>query len=279
MPGEANFDNLSEFEIERVSFYSSEKYASFMEKGKYNCSKCKASLYSSDDKFIANAPLDEFVSFRNPISQSAVTSKRVYSFGMKRTEATCAACGLHLGYIFPDGKESGDTHPEAGERHCILSVSINFVGKQADKSPEFGLEPEEVLEHLKAQDQEAERIIAAGESVELQVEQEEEKPKPAESEKKEEKKKEIKQEKKPEKKNEPKLTRKDTPIPKGKGKASPSPRPTPSSSSSTFSSNVQKPQSSQSQSTIVPYVAPVALAVIGATILYFAYKITQEKKD
>merc|ERR1712232_146452 len=98
-----------------------------MDEGKYNCSRCSCPLYSSIDKFIAAAPLNEFVSFRKPITANSITSKRVYSFGMKRTEANCTNCSLHLGYIFPDGKETGDTHPDAGERHCILSVCLDFV--------------------------------------------------------------------------------------------------------------------------------------------------------
>merc|ERR1712137_34211 len=124
---EDRFDKLSEFELERVSFFSGEKYALLKENGKYNCGRCGCTLYTSKNKFIPHAPLNDFASFREPAVADAVTSKRVYSFGMKRTEALCGNCHLHLGYVFPDGVASGDTDPSASERHCILSFCLKFI--------------------------------------------------------------------------------------------------------------------------------------------------------
>ncbi|TQD99733.1 hypothetical protein C1H46_014662 [Malus baccata] len=41
----------------------------------------------------------------------------------RRTEITCAACGVHLGHVF---KGEGHKVP-TDERHCVNSVSIKLV--------------------------------------------------------------------------------------------------------------------------------------------------------
>lgn len=99
-----------------------EKFTDFFEAGVYKCKKCGAPLFDSDSKFKSGTI---WPSFRKTVPDT-VGEKLDESHGMIRTEIVCKNCGEHLGHVFPDGKECGDTHPEAGKRFCILSDALEF---------------------------------------------------------------------------------------------------------------------------------------------------------
>ena len=103
-----------------------EKYTEFFKKGIYKCKKCGNVLFPSDAKFKSGTA---WPSFREALP-GAIAMKPDHSLGMERTEAVCAKCGEHLGHIFPDGKLCGDTDPNAGDRFCILSDSLDFSQKE-----------------------------------------------------------------------------------------------------------------------------------------------------
>lgn len=85
--------------------------------GTYRCIVCDVQLFSSDTKYDSGSG---WPSFFEALDDSAVELHEDRSFGMTRTEVTCANCGAHLGHLFPDGPKP------TGQRYCMNSASLKL---------------------------------------------------------------------------------------------------------------------------------------------------------
>jgi peptide-methionine (R)-S-oxide reductase len=93
------------------------RYVHEKRSGVYRCAGCGAELFSSQTKFDSGTG---WPSFTEPADRANVELLDDYSYGMHRIEVNCAACGGHLGHVFPDGPG------ETGERYCINSCSLEL---------------------------------------------------------------------------------------------------------------------------------------------------------
>jgi peptide-methionine (R)-S-oxide reductase len=93
------------------------EYDDVFEPGTYHCAGCGAELFRSDAKYDSGCG---WPAFDAPSSADAVEEESDTTFGMLRTEVLCAACGGHLGHVFPDGP------PTTGLRYCINSAALRL---------------------------------------------------------------------------------------------------------------------------------------------------------
>lgn len=94
-------------------------YDKHYDAGEYYCAGCGAKLFQSDAKYNSGCG---WPAFTRPSEGEAVAEHRDTSYGMIRTEVTCAACDGHLGHVFPDGPPD-----QGGLRYCINSAALDFV--------------------------------------------------------------------------------------------------------------------------------------------------------
>ena len=85
--------------------------------GVYACAGCGTELFSSDTKYESGSG---WPSFFTPLAEDRIVEKQDTSHGMVRTEIVCAACGGHLGHVFPDGPQP------TGLRYCVNSASLEL---------------------------------------------------------------------------------------------------------------------------------------------------------
>lgn len=96
------------------------KFNKHYQDGIYTCRQCNTELFHSDAKFDSKTGWPSF----DDTIKGAV--KEIPDADGRRVEIVCANCNGHLGHVF-----KGEGKTEKSVRHCVNSVSLDFVPEKS----------------------------------------------------------------------------------------------------------------------------------------------------